>query len=500
MTIEEVLSKTEKYLDSKDQKLIKDAYDFASRAHAGQKRGTGEEYINHPLEIAYILASDSLDGTTIAASLLHDAVEDNPKMTPELKAKFKPDIIQLVEGVTKLSKIKIKKSWFLPLRYLQDRKEKELQFERHVESLRKMFMAMSEDIRIVLIKLADRLHNIKTLHGVNPDKRERIARETLEIYAPLAHRMGMGKIKGDLEDYAFQYAYPKEFASLKKRVGHKYENKEKYISKIKYVLGKELNDNSIDIISLDGRKKHLYSLFRKLKKYDNDMAKIYDLVALRIIVPNTEDCYKTLGTIHKMWKPLIGRIKDYIALPKPNGYQSLHTTVFGPEGEIFEIQIRTQQMHEQAEFGIASHWHYSDKKESKSYLLSGHVKTDKNEIEWLHELAEWQKKIADGKEWEHSVKMDFFEDRIFAFTPQGDVVDLPQGATTIDFAYAVHSEVGDACTGARVNGKIVPLNYILKNGEIVDIIVNKKTMPKRDWLNFAKTSRARSRIKSKLQK
>ena len=230
------------------------------------------------------------------------------------------------------------------------------------------------------------------------------------------------------------------------------------------------------------------------------MAKIYDLVALRIIVSTTEDCYKTLGIIHKLWKPLIGRIKDYIALPKPNGYQSLHTTVFGPEGEIFEIQIRTQEMHEQAEFGIASHWHYSDQKKTKSYLFDNCVQTSKNEVEWLQELAEWQKKIANGKEWEQRVKMDFFEDRIFAFTPQGDVLDLPQGATTIDFAYAVHSEVGDSCMGARVNGKIVPLNYMLKNGEIVDIIINKKASPKRDWLNFAKTSRAISRIKSKLQK
>lgn len=499
MTIEDILNKTNSYLNSDDQKLIKHAYDFAKIAHSGQKRGTGEPYINHPLEIAYILASDNLDSATISASLLHDAVEDNPKILVEMKRQFSPGIVQLVEGVTKLGKIKIKKSWFLPLRYLQDKKEKELRFERHVESLRKMFMAMSKDIRIVLIKLADRLHNVKTLEGVNPEKRERIARETLEIYAPLAHRMGMGKIKGELEDNSFKYAHPKEYTDLKKRVGAKYENKEKYIAKIKYTLKEELIKNEVEIIALDGRKKHLYSLYRKLKKYNNDMSKIYDLVALRIIVATTEDCYKTLGIIHKLWRPLIGRIKDYIALPKPNGYQSLHTTIFGPGGEIFEIQIRTQKMHEQAEFGIASHWHYSDKKKSKSYLSDKPITGDKNEIEWLHELADWQKKIADRKEWEKGVKMDFFEDRIFAFTPQGDVVDLPTGATTIDFAYAVHSEVGDSCSGAKVDGKIVPLNYILKNGEIVDIIVSKKAIPKRDWLSFAKTSRARSRIKSKLQ-
>jgi len=498
MNIDDILSKTNDYLGTEDRKLIRNAYDFAFDAHKNQARGTGEPYIQHPLAVSYQLACDRLDAKAISAALLHDVAEDNPEKLIKMKEQFDPEIIQLVEGVTKLGKIKIKKSWFLPLRYLQDKKEEELVFERHVESLRKMFMAMSKDTRIVIIKLADRLHNMKTLEGVTPDKRERIARETLEIYSPLAHRLGMGKLKGELEDLAFPYAYPKEYSDLKKKVGPKYEKKEKYISKIKYILKEELDKNGIKVIEINGRKKHLYSLFRKLNKYDNDIGKIYDLVALRLIVSSTEDCYKALGIVHSLWKPLIGRIKDYIALPKPNGYQSIHTTVFGPEGEIFEIQIRTFGMHERAEFGIAAHWHYSDQKKTDKYYKRESKTLDKTELEWLKELAEWNKKADNKKEWEKGVKMDFFEDRIFTFTPQGDVINLPTGATTVDFAYAVHSEVGDACSGAKVNGKIVSLNNNLKNGDIVEIITNKKTHPKRDWLNFVKTSRAKNRIKSKL--
>jgi GTP pyrophosphokinase len=498
MKIENILKLTREYLPKEDENLINKAYSVAEKAHKNQLRGTGEPYIEHPLEVAYVLTKDHLDANTISAALLHDVEEDNPKLFNEIKSYFDPEIIQLVEGVTKLGKIKIKKSWFFPLKYLQDKKEEEMLFERHVESLRKMFMAMSKDIRIILIKLADRLHNMKTLIGVNPIKRERIAQETLEIYTPLAQRLGMGRIKGELEDLAFPYAYPKEFANLKKMVGPKYEKKEKYISKIKYILKEQFKQNGINVVEIDGRKKHFYSLFRKLRKYDNDLSKIYDLVALRIILSTTEDCYKALGTIHSMWKPLIGRIKDYIALPKPNGYQSLHTTVFGPEGEIFEIQIRTKEMHEKAEFGIAAHWHYSEQKKSARYVDRKISFTDKNELEWLNELAEWQKKAQDKKEWEKGVKMDFFEDRIFAFTPLGDVINLPQGATPVDFAYAVHTDVGDKCAGAKVNGKIVSLNYNLKNGEIVDIITGKNSSPKRDWLNFTKTSRARGKIKNKL--
>jgi len=497
MTIKDLSIESEKYLKPDDIDKIRLAYDYAEKAHHGQKRGTGESYIEHPLAVAMYLVKDKLDPDTICAALLHDIAEDKPELSSDLKKNFNEDIVQLVDGVTKLGKIKIKKSWFLPIRIFQDKKEEEMLFERHVESLRKMFMAMSKDIRIVLVKLADRLHNMETLKGVNPEKRERIARETLEIYSPLAHRLGMGKIKGQLEDLSFPYAYPKEFENLKKIVGPKYEKKEKYISKIKYILKEELEKNKINIISIDGRKKHFYSLFQKLNKYENNIGKIYDLVALRIVLHNTEDCYKSLGIIHSRWKPLIGRIKDYIALPKPNGYKSLHTTIFGPEGEIFEIQIRTQKMHEQAEFGIAAHWHYSENKKSGSYLVGKGSFIDKTEFVWLNELADWQKKIQDKNEWEKGVKMDFFQDRIFTFTPQGDVINLPSGATPIDFAYAVHSEVGDNCVGAKINGKIVPLSYNLKNGEIIDIITNKKAFPRRDWLGFVKTNRAKTKIKQK---
>lgn len=498
MTIEDVIAKTKEYLSDNDRALIKRAYDLAKQAHDGQKRGTGEEFIQHPLGTALYLAKEKLDANTISAALLHDVVEDNPIMLNKMKEEFNPDIISLVEGVTKLGKVKIKKSWFLPIKILQEQKEKELQFERHVESLRKMFMAMSEDIRVVLIKLADRLHNMETLNGVKPEKQERIARETLEIYAPLAQRLGMGQLKGLLEDLAFPYVYLKEYKDLKKKVGYKYEEKEKYIARVKYQLKEELKKNGINTVQIDGRKKRFYSLFKKLKKHENDLTKIYDLVALRIILPTTEDCYKALGIIHSLWKPLLGRIKDYIALPKPNGYQSLHTTVFGPEGEIFEIQIRTPQMHEHAEHGITSHWHYSEHKNSKNYLNGKSTSMAGDDLLWLKELAEWQKKARDKKEWVKGVKMDFFQDRIFVFTPQGDVFDLPIGATSIDFAYAVHTDIGDKCIGAKIGGRIVPLNYNLKNGDIVDIITSKIAKPKRDWLGFVKTSRAKSKIKAKL--
>ena len=497
-TIEDVIKKTSSYLDKNEQEVVKRAYHFAKYAHSKQKRGTGEPYIQHPLEVANYLANEKMDSQPIAAAFLHDIFEDQPQVIEEMKQQFAPEIIHLVEGVTKLGKIKIKKSWFLPIRILQDKKEEEMLFERHVESLRKMFMAMSQDIRIIIIKLADRLHNMKTLSGVTKEQQLRVAKETLEIYAPLAKRLGMGKIRGELEDYAFPIVYPQEYTDLKHMVGSDYEKKETYIAKIKFTLVSELQKNGLEVLDLHGRKKHLYSLFKKLKRYDSDLSKIYDLVALRIILKTTEDCYKVLGIIHGLWKPLIGRIKDYIALPKPNGYQSLHTTVFGPEGKIFEIQIRTQEMHEQAEHGITAHWHYSAQKSTKKYLSRKAVGMSKDELLWLKELAEWQKKAQDKSEWEKGVKMDFFSDRIFTFTPQGDVFDLPIGATPIDFAYAVHTDVGDSCTGAKVSGKIVPLDYNLKNGDIVDIITGKKAQPKRDWLNFVKTNRAKGKIKAKL--
>jgi GTP pyrophosphokinase len=495
ITLNDLLKITGSYLTKNDQDLITKAYNFAKDAHKGEKRGTGEEYINHPLHCAYLLAINNFDVQTIAATLLHDVAENNPKEINALKKQFGPEIFEIVDGVTKLGKIKIKKSWFFPLSILQDRRQKQLGYERHIESLRKMLLAMAKDLRVVMIKFADRIHNMQTLKGVRPEKRERIARETLEIYAPLAYRLGMGKVKGELEDLAFPYAYPKEYQQIKKIVGHKYEEKEESLKKVIKVLNEKISKVGIKA-TIHGRRKHLYSLYKKLKKHDNDISKIYDLVAVRIIVNNLEDCYKVLGIIHQTWTPLIGRIKDYIAVPKPNGYQSLHTTVFAVDGEIVEIQVRTKEMHDLAENGIAAHWHYKDIRQKPTDMK----KIAKDQLVWLKELEKWQQNIKDSKEFSKVLKLDFFKDRIFVFTPQGDVHDLPLGATPIDFAYAIHSDVGNACVGAKLNGKMIKLDQPLKNGDIVDIITKNDSRPKRDWLKFVKTSRARGKIKSYLIK
>lgn len=498
MLLNDLLKVTSTYLTKSDQELIKKAYYFAKDAHKGEKRGTGEEYINHPLHTAYLLAINKFDVQTIAASLLHDVAENNPNKIHALREQFGPEIFEIIDGVTKLGKIKIKRSWFFPLNLLQDRRQKQLGYERHIESLRKMLLAMAKDLRVVMIKFADRIHNMQTLKGVRPEKRERIARETLEIYAPLAYRLGMGKIKGELEDLAFPYAYPKEYQQIKKIVGSKYEEKEEYLKKVIKVLQDKISKIGIKA-DIHGRRKHLYSLYKKLKKHDNDISKIHDLVAIRVIVDNLENCYKVLGIVHQTWRPLIGRIKDYIAVPKPNGYQSLHTTVFAVNGEIVEIQIRTKEMHEMAENGIASHWHYKDSKR-KSTNTSNVSKIAKDQLVWLKELEKWQQNIKDSKEFSQILKLDFFKDRIFVFTPQGDVHDLPLGATPIDFAYAIHSDIGNTCVGAKLNSKMIKLDQPLKNGDIVDIITKKDSQPKRDWLKFVKTSRARGRIKSYLTK
>lgn len=488
MTINDLLKITQKYCDPREQVLIKKAYFCAEKIHQGEKRGTGEAYIMHPLMTAKWLAENELDADTISAALLHDVVENNPSESQEIKKIFGAHIAELVDGVTKLGKIKIKKSWFLLFKIFQNQQEKQLGFERHVESLRKMLMAMSKDIRVIFIKFADRLHNMQTLNGVYPQKRERIARETIEIYAPLAYRLGMGELKGTLEDLAFPYAYPKEYEWVKKIAGPKYQEKGKHLEKAMRIIKLKLAENKIKA-QIHGRKKHLYSLYKKLIKYDRNLSKIYDLVAIRIIVDSVEACYKVLGIVHSMWKPLLGRIKDYIAMPRPNGYQSLHTTVFGPDGEILEIQIRTWKMHNMAENGIAAHWHYSQDKKS--------TKIPKDKFEWVQELGRWQGKLIDRNEWSKGLRLDFFEKRIFVFTPQGDIRDLPASATPIDFAYSVHTEIGNKAKLAKVNGKLVRLNHKLSNGDIVDVIIDKNSKgPKRDWLRFVKTSKARGKIKS----
>lgn len=492
MIYDELKPKLE-YLNKNDIQLVNRAYLFAKKAHAEQKRNTGEPFICHGIETAIFIANLKLDAKAVAAALLHDVCEDTSCELPAIKKEFGKEIANIVDGVTKLGKIRITRRWFV----ITD-KQKLPEFDRQVETLRKMFIAMAKDIRVVLIKLADRLHNMKTLDGVPEENRLRIAKETIEIYAPIANRLGMGELKGELEDLSFPYIYPKEYAELKDKIANRLKEKEKYIEKLKKTLIKKLYKLGIKA-EIHGRTKHMYSLWRKLQRYDNDLTRIYDLVALRIIVDEVEQCYKVLGLIHKMWRPLIGRIKDYIAVPKPNGYSSIHTTVFAPGGEIVEIQIRTHKMHEQAEFGIAAHWHYAEKKSTLDYLLRKNNQMPKKELEWVKELAQVQKALSDNKEAFKTLDTDFFSDRIFIYTPTGDVKDLPQGATPIDFAYSIHTDVGNHLGGAKVNGKMVGISSVLHNGDICEIITKKNSSPKRDWLEFTKTSLARTHIKSAIK-
>lgn len=457
--------------------LIRRAYEFAQKAHEGQKRSSGEPYFNHCMATAQTLIDMKLDPKTIAAGLLHDVAEDTKYTILDIKKVFGDEIMFLVEGVTKLGKIK----------YHGD--------QQRAENLRKMFLAMAEDTRVILVKLADRLHNMQTLKYVKPEKQKRIAMETMEIYAPLAHRLGMGEIKGQLEDLSFQYLYPEEYKWVIDHVSEKYQERERYIEKIKPIIQEELTKENIKPINIDARAKRYYSLYKKLGKYDMNLDKIHDLVAVRIAVNTIEECYGALGVIHKLWRPLPGKIKDYIALPKPNGYQSLHTTVFCIDGKITEFQIRTLQMHDEAELGIAAHWLYTEKGKPKIG-----TKLDNKKFAWVSQLRDWQKEISGSQEFLESLKIDFFKDRIFVLTPKGDAIDLPEGATPVDFAYHIHSEVGDRCSGAKTNGKMVPLSHTLQNGDVVEIITQKKHTPTRSWLEFVKTSIAKNRIRHLLKK
>jgi GTP pyrophosphokinase len=458
---------------------IEKAVNFAIEAHKGQKRLTGEDYVRHPLRTALILSEFKFGPKTLSAAILHDIHEDAPITLETIEKNFGKDVRFLVEGVSKLSKLKYRGS------------------ERQVENLRKLFIVMAQDIRIILIKLADRLDNLNTLYVLEPEKAKRIAMETLEIYAPIAHRLGMGDLKGKLEDAAFSYAFPKEFEWIKTNFQDEYDQSQKYLEKIKPLVRKELVKNGVIPLEIHSRPKRYYSLYKKLLKYKMDITKIYDLVALRIVVQDIEQCYLALAIIHKLWKPMIGRIKDYIALPKPNGYRSLHTTVFCVDGRITEFQIRTKQMHDEAEQGVAAHWRYSEKKGLKKYIPG----PAKKELSWINQLREWQKgfKQTSPDDFLESLRIDFFKDRIFVFTPKGDVVELPEDATPIDFAYNIHSNIGDHCTGAKVNGKLVHFNSRLRNGDIIEIMTNPKSQPSRDWLRFARTGLAKNRIKKFLR-
>ncbi len=456
--------------------LVRRAYTFAAKAHAGQKRKSGDPYITHPLATALRIAELKLDDETIAASLLHDVCEDTPNTRDALKKQFGEEIAFLVEGVTKLDR----------LRYRG--------VERSAESLRKMFLAIAEDIRIVLIKLVDRLHNMHTLGFLPPEKQKRIALETLEIYAPLANRLGIGELRSQLEDLAFPYVYPKEHAWLMTALKDHFEDRKHYVERVKPVVAQNLQNAGIQFLGLDARAKHSYSLYKKLLRYDMDIEKVSDLIALRIIVPTIEDCYATLGIIHNLWTPLAEQMKDYIAVPKPNGYRSLHTTVVGPEEKMVEFQIRTPEMQTEAENGIAAHWAYTEKKGGAGYRKREASFAASHELHWIEQLREWQKEFKRPEEFVESLKIDFLRDRIFVLTPKGDVINLPEGATPVDFAYAVHTDIGATASGARVNGKMVALDYELRNGETVEIITQKNKKPSRDWMTFVKTSQARKKI------
>ncbi|MEK7167325.1 MAG: RelA/SpoT family protein [Patescibacteria group bacterium] len=482
MTFNDLLNTIKKNNLKVDFDLMRLAYEFAEKAHQGQKRISGEDYIQHSLETANLLAKFKLDETTIIAGLFHDIPEETQISLKEIKKEFGEEIANLVEGITKLGKIKYRG------------------IERYVENLRKMFVAIAKDARVIFIKFADRMHNLKTLFALPKEKQKRIALESLEIYAPIANRLGMNELRGQLEDLAFPYINPQEYKTIKKIFQEKIKIQNPFVEKFKKQLQKELALTGFKNLEIHGRIKHLYSFYLKLNRSENNKNpdKIYDLIAIRIIVPEKiVDCYSILGLIHSKWKPLPKRIKDYIAMPKSNGYQSLHTTVFGPDHNIIEIQIRTQKMHNETEYGIAANWVYAEKGKPKQG-----AQIDKKRMEWLNHLLEWQKEAESEQpeEFLKKLKMNFFKDRIFIFTPKGDVIDLPEQATPIDFAYHVHTDIGHSCTGVLINNHLSPLDTILKSGDVVKIITSKsRKKPSLDWLKFAKTHQARSKIKSALK-
>lgn len=464
-----LINRIKEYYPNCDFELLKKAYMLSKTAHEGQLRVSGEPFIVHPVEVAYILAELELDCTAITAGLLHDTLEDTTCTEEELREEFGNEIADLVEGVTKLGKIHF------------TTKE-----ERQAENLRKMFLAMAKDIRVVLIKLADRLHNMRTLKYMPKDKQIEKAKETLEIYAPLAHRLGIFKVKWELEDLCLRYIDPKGYYDLVNKIAQKRKEREEYINQIIETIKTKTKDIGIDV-HIDGRAKHFYSIYKKMVEQNKTLDQIYDLFAIRIIVNSVKDCYAVLGLVHELYKPMPRRFKDYIAMPKPNMYQSLHTTLIGKEGTPFEVQIRTWEMHRVAEVGIAAHWKYKEGTTENSEL--------DNKLAWLRQLLEWQKEMRDANEFMETLKIDLFTDEVFVFTPKGDVINLPAGSTPIDFAYSIHSAIGNKMMGAKVNGKIVPLGYELKNGDIVEILTSASVHgPSRDWLKIVKSSQARNKI------
>ncbi len=466
--IQTLIEEIPKYQPGADLDLLARAYEFSATSHKGQHRASGEPYLSHPLEVANLLVDFKMDVTTVTAGLLHDVLEDTHATKADLQREFGQEIADLVDGVTKIGKLAFSS-----------------REERQAENFRKMLVAMARDLRVLMIKLADRLHNMRTLDYLPQDKAKKIAHETIDIYAPLAHRLGMAKVKAELEDLALRTLQPEDYVDLQRRVAKRRLEREADINQVISILERKLTEVGIES-QIRGRPKHFYSIWKKMHEQGREFDEIYDLTAVRVITRSVRDCYGALGVIHSLWKPVPGRFKDFIAMPKVNMYQSLHTTVIGPKGDPVEIQIRTWEMHRIAEEGIAAHWLYKEKK-------SGKDKLDESLL-WLRQLIETQQDMKDPREFMDTVRVDLFPDEVYVFTPKGDVKALPEGATPIDFAYAVHTKVGEHCVGAKVNGKLVPLRYTLRQGDIVEIVASPNQHPSRDWLKIVKSTRARSKI------
>lgn len=467
--IEDILAKVREYRPNEDLSLLQKAYEFAASQHRGQKRSSGDPYLSHPLAVASILAEMKLDPKSVCVGLLHDIVEDTGTPLKVIEEGFGAEVAHIVDGVTKISKIEFTSAE-----------------ERQAENFRKMMLAIVDDIRVILVKLADRLHNMRTLQHLPLEKQQRIARETMEIYGPIAHRLGMGKMRGELEDLAFGYLEPSIYADLKEQVEKKRKVNEAFLTEVQSMVASKMRENEIPV-QLQGRIKRIFSIYQKMRRQRITLDQVYDLLAVRIITDSVRNCYGALGIIHNNWRPVPGRIKDYIAMPRPNLYQSLHTSVISSTGQAFEVQIRTQEMHRVAEMGIAAHWKY---KEGRTV-----DQDEDSRVNWLRQLVEWQQDIRDPGEFLSTLKIDLYPEEVYTFTPKGKVVILPREATPIDFAYAIHTDVGNQCVQAKVNGRIVPLRYKLRNGDIIEILIQSGHMPSRDWLSWVKTSKARNKIR-----
>ena len=465
----ELEAKVREYRPNDDLGVLEKAYRFAAKCHEGQTRDSGEPYMAHPVMVAHILADMRMDTVAMQTGLLHDVVEDTSVTVEQVRKEFGPEVARCVDGVTKLTKLDVFSAE-----------------DRQAESVRKMLLAMVEDIRVILVKLADRIHNMRTLGYLSLERRERIARETIEIYAPIAHRLGMGKVRGELEDLAFQHLEPDAWQEIMGAIESRRHSNEEFLHEIRQTVEAELRREGIPA-RIDGRVKRPYSVFQKLRRQKIAIDQVYDLMALRIITDSVKNCYAALGVIHNRWRPIPGRIKDFIAIPRPNLYQSLHTSVVGPHGQTFEVQIRTEEMHRIAEEGIAAHWKYKEGRKGPA--------ADDQRIAWLRHLVEWQRDMQDPGEFMSTLKVDLYPEEVYTFTPRGKVIVLPRDATPIDFAYAIHSDVGNTCVGAKVNSRIVPLRSALRNGDIVEIMTQPGHEPSKDWLAFVKTSRARNKIK-----